>query len=304
MNPSLPPDEFVLGDPALAPLLGALTADPTPGELAGQHAALAMYRAARATGPAARFRRTARLAGRARGAGGRAYGRSRRARGVRLATVSALVVLAGGFAAAGYAVVLPAPLQYAAHLLFGFPGSRGGAVAVRGGHGRGTPGGSASRGGVHPARHGKSGSSILTVPNSSPSPSGPGTLTTPVSLSLHAAKQDKRDSLLVKCRFAAPGDVVWLQVRQGSARRPAGRRPGAARVAGSGRAGHQTSQARPDGAWQTVGKARLGTNGEAFFEIAPRVGLDYRVVLLATPAHGRLLSNIVVITAGDLRWKP
>jgi hypothetical protein len=260
----LPPDEVVLGDPALAPLLGALTTGPTPGELAGQDAALAMYRAARAPGPHA-----ARLRGWARGAGSCARGAHGRVRSGMLAAVTSLAVLASGFASA--------------HWLLGFPDASHGAVAGGREHpahvGPASPGGS----GGHSPRD-KPGSP-QTVPNGQrPSPSGHGTRLMPqVSLRLRAGKHDKRGVLLVRCQFTAPGDVVWLQVRRNS------KHPGY----------------RPSARWQTEAMARLSKHGKALFEITDlRADRAYRVVVLATAAHGRSVSKVIVVSARDLPWRP
>jgi hypothetical protein len=385
------PDEPLLDDLVLAPLLRGLTAGPAPGELAGQDAALEMYRAAYAAGPnAARSRGLVRGAGRLIGdTGGRARGAGRQVRGVRLAAV-ALAVLAGGV--------------IAAHLLFGLPGARRDTTARVPRH---------PAHAVSPGRSDRGGPSIMTVPPDDEYrslfemgmqlvawsvPDGEvvagrpmvitanltnhhravqgtelglferaagqrrwrlvtlartgarGTamlrvrgLTTnarfrvkdagkdvskplsivvvpPVTLRLHVGKHGKhgkRDVLLVRCRFAVGGDVVRLEVRRGSGWHHGdgppghwhhghwhhGDGPGNARAAG-GRAGHP-ADGRPDGTWQTVGMGRLGNNGTVSFEIAgPEAGLVYRVVLLATAAHGQSLSNVVVITVRDLRWKP
>lgn len=366
-------DELLLGDLALAPLLRGLTAGPAPGELAGQDAALEMYRAAYAAGPHA-----ARSRGLVRGAGWLVRGAGRQVRGIRLATVT-LAALAGGV------IVV--------HLLFGLPSVRRETSEPR------VPGPTAHAG--RPGRHDRIGSSIMTVPPNDEyrsllemgthlqvwaMPDGrltaggqvvitadltnhrravQGTelalfervagqrrwrlvirartgaagiamlrvrgLTTnarfrvkdagsdvskpltivvapPLALRLHVGKHDKWDVLLVRCRFAAVGDVMRLQVRRGSGWQPGdgppGHRPGNAQASGGRRAGHQ-AVGRPDGKWQDVGVGRLGGNGTASFEIAgPEVGLDYRVVLLATAAHGQSVSNVVVITVRDLRWKP
>lgn len=383
----LPPDELALADPALAPLLGALTTGPTPGELAGQDAALAMYRAAHAGPQAAPLsRRAARLRGRSRAS-------ERRVRG-RLAVLTTLAVVAGGFVAAGYAAVLPSPLQDMAHHYLGFPGARLGVHATPVGQVRRTPGGKAGHGADGRARHGGGGSSPLTLPGEHPSPSRLGTvldawaassdgrqaagaavaitaalthdgksvpgsdvglferpagqrhrhlvamgqtgrhgtvtlrarsLTTNarfvvigldgvesqpvtiiviprVSLRVQGGKHHGREALVVTCRFAVPGDKVLLQIRQDARWQPGhGRRwsRGDGQVAG-GRAGGWHP-----GAWQTVNLTEFGKNGMASFGMtAPLPGLAYRVVLLATAEHGRSVSNVVVIKAGDLPWRP
>lgn len=365
---ALPPDEFLLSDPALAPLLGALTTGPTLDELAGQHAALAMYRAVRAAGPHA-----ARLRGPAHVAGGWARVTGGRARRGALAAVTSFAVLAGGFAAAGYLAVLPAPLQHAVHQWLGFPDARGGAVAAQGGRGRplhagnarhsvrpgptppgkaGTPqmqhqssmglgtrltawaapSGPMVAGGqvvitatltddgepVHGsevrlleraagqprwqqatlARTGPDGTAALRVPSLTTNArflvTTPGRVRSqsfavvvlpPVSLRLRAGKHGKRGVVLVRCRFAAPGDVVWLQVRQDSR--------------------WHTGGDWPSARWQTEEAGRLSKHGKASFEITDiDVGLAYRVVVLATAMHGRSVSTVIVFTVRDLLWRP
>lgn len=371
----LPPDDLLLGDPVLAPLLGALTADPTPAELAGQDTAVAMYRAARAVGP-----RAVRRGARARD--GRA-----RARGATLAAVSTLAVVAGGLAAAGYAAMLPGPLQHVVHQIFGFPDARGGAATAQGGPSNGTPGTGHGAGGNHGphgqvgnpqpqtvpgelrpslwdlgtqlsawaasngrlavghpvvitatltdngravpgarlglleqtagqprwqlvtlARTGSLGTAALRAPALTANArfqvteqrgtdhgrvvSKPVTVMVipPVSLRVHGGKHGKRVVFIVRCPFAAGGDVVRLQVRQGPASRQGNQRVG-------------NGGGWPSGKWQTEGATKLSKNGKALFEItAPEADLAYRVVLVATAEHGWSLSNIVII-ARDMRWQ-
>jgi hypothetical protein len=93
----------------VADVLGALTAEPTGMELAGEASALAEFRRlAGAPVPARRARRnTARLSSRL---------------GVKVgASVTALAVVLGGGAAAAFANMLPAPIQRLAHEAIGAP---------------------------------------------------------------------------------------------------------------------------------------------------------------------------------------
>jgi hypothetical protein len=110
MSAKLPDDPAGLGpaDPRLTGLLSALTADPAPGELAGESAALAMFR--EHARPEA-----ARLAPR---------GTMRRPGGGPRAPwlAAAAVVVIGGFGGAAYAAVLPAPVQHVAFRVLGFAG--------------------------------------------------------------------------------------------------------------------------------------------------------------------------------------
>lgn len=101
-----PPDGFVPSDPGLDRLLGMLTAGPTPDELTGESAALAMFRANHRSASA----------GPSRPAPG-FYAR----RAARLAA-AVTVVLAGAFAGAAYDAVLPAPVQHVAYRVLGFAG--------------------------------------------------------------------------------------------------------------------------------------------------------------------------------------
>jgi hypothetical protein len=108
-----PFDDGASLDPGVSELISALTGPPTQDELAGQHAAIAMFTTVRdaqmgpapaPAGPPEPIKR-----------------RSFRA-GTRLAAAATVVALAGGFAAAGYAAVLPSPIQHVAHQLLGFAG--------------------------------------------------------------------------------------------------------------------------------------------------------------------------------------
>ncbi len=108
-------------EPGLEQLLAALTRGPTAGELAGEQAALAMFRANIHPPVPAAASATAILP---------LPTRRPRARGLRrwrLAAVGTTVAVVGSFAAAAYAAVLPAPVQHAAYQalhVFGVPDSR------------------------------------------------------------------------------------------------------------------------------------------------------------------------------------
>lgn len=124
-----PLDNADRGEPGLSALFGHLTSPATPGELAGEQAARAMFAAARAEQPNPQnpgitqsppphvaSRRTAARATRSRP-------RRRPVRlGGRLVAACGVLALAFGFAAAGYAEVLPSPLQQVAHQILGFAG--------------------------------------------------------------------------------------------------------------------------------------------------------------------------------------
>ena len=112
-GPELPGDLFediVSGEPGLSQLFGVLTSGPTPDELSGANAALAMFQGCRppATipGPGPRASRPTSIFN------------ARPAR--RLATVTVTLAAAAGFAVAAYTSTLPAPIQHAAYRVLGF----------------------------------------------------------------------------------------------------------------------------------------------------------------------------------------
>lgn len=111
-------DEFGPLDPGLDQVLQAMTAQPTPEELADEQAAVAMFRenrtaSARGTRRPRRFVPAAPPPGRpATGQGGWR---------MRLAA-AATIVLAGGLTAAAYEAALPAPVQRIAHAVLSFAG--------------------------------------------------------------------------------------------------------------------------------------------------------------------------------------
>ena len=321
-----------LGEPGLRRLITTLTSGPTPGELAGQQAALMMFKSARRAPALARWR--TRLGG-------------------RLAAAAAALALVGGFTAAGYASVLPAPLQHVAHRILGFAGvpdfrrpaapihshsatapARDGAARTPGSHARSVspsapPSSPSSPGAPTTARltataahlqiaaggsvvitalltdrgqarldaqvslmelpagqstwqlaahavTGAGGQAVLTVrgvaTNASFRVTGPGAtasalinivVTPPLSVRIILGQHRKSDVLTVGCQFSQPGDVVELQ----------------------------TSAA---GQWLTVRTRRLGKTGHVAFTLsAHRTRASYRVVLLATAAHGQSVSGTV-----------
>jgi hypothetical protein len=119
MTSDLPGEPGAL-DPGLDQLFRTLTAAATPAELAGEHDALAMFRAnvGLPAGPALAPGRTD-----AEPAGSRKSARLLRFPvrwSVRLAAAATLALCGG--AAAAYAAVLPAPVQHLAHTVLGFAG--------------------------------------------------------------------------------------------------------------------------------------------------------------------------------------
>jgi hypothetical protein len=182
-------------EPGVDQLFQTLTAGPDPAELAGEHDALAMFRAhARPPASPARASRGAFRGGALRGGASRGASRGtgrgsaiRRLRwGTRLAAAVTAVVI-GGTAAAAYASALPSPVQRLAHDVFhviGVPPAQHDKRAASGISGRrgsgsshsGAPGhhGSSPTAPVSPSRH----PSASTSPSSSPSAAaGPLTLT-------------------------------------------------------------------------------------------------------------------------------
>ncbi len=132
-------EESGIHEPALDGFMRALTGPAEPAELAGEQAAVAMFRASQ-TSPAD-------LAG-ARGAAGwapasgwfatRPLALRKPSRWNLRLVAAAAVVLCGGFAAAAYAAALPAPVQRLAHDVFqfaGVPGGQGGSGSAGSGHG-------------------------------------------------------------------------------------------------------------------------------------------------------------------------
>lgn len=193
------PDDLGVRDPGLRLLLRSLAGAPTPDELAGEPAALLMFRTAHRplASASAGDAVDASVSRRSRGAPTRRP--ARRAAWLAAATT---VALFGGLTAAGYVAVLPAPVQQFAHRLLGFVG-----VPDPGRSGQpGTPTGRAgpsSRQRVSP----RSGSLAQGLPMSAPGPSA----AAPVSVSLRTDGHRARAVLIVSCPLAKRGDVVQLQ---------------------------------------------------------------------------------------------
>jgi hypothetical protein len=208
----LHPDELPAAEPGLEHLLRTLTSAGTPGELAGEHAATAMFRASVRTPASANGRpHPGLLPGAldaptlvtpvipAAGPAGSPPGRPRRrwrprAAGgfprLRVAVITATAVV-GGFAAAAYAAVLPAPVQHIAYQAFhvlGVPDARPSHASGAPGGSAGAPGGAKTgppSGRPQPGHSGSAGSqagpSSAGGPSSQPSgggsaPSGPAVL--------------------------------------------------------------------------------------------------------------------------------
>jgi hypothetical protein len=187
------PADFGPAGPGIARLLRTLSSGPAPGELAGEQAALAMFRshsALAADAPASQRRPS------------RSW-RPGILRPLRLAVATTAVVV-GGFAAAAYAAVLPAPVQHVAYQALHYIGvpdaphrshaGKPGTGSGRAPHGsrpvpgpsgvtshpapsasvRPSPGGQAS---PTPSRHATPSPSVHPSPSASPSAASPLALT-------------------------------------------------------------------------------------------------------------------------------
>ena len=237
-----PLDDLGSRDPGLTELLSHLTSEPSADELSGEYAALMMFRTVRDTGPL----QTARPAAPPpRLATARRRRRPSRARiGGRLVAAASVFALGGGFAAAGYAEVLPAPLQHVAHQILGFagvpnsPGKSGSPrptvpVTTRTTHGAAGPGGS------HSPQPGSSGSNSPSPRRSSASPSPGGSVTISAGKRQIAAGS----SVQITASFTRKGHPV-AGVSLSLSERAAGRT-----------------------AWYVVSHATTGAGGQASFTV-------------------------------------
>jgi hypothetical protein len=240
--------DFVSSEPGLEALLGMLAADATPDELAGEGAALAMFRASsqptRPFQPLA-FGPSAAEPGLPEGPGMPAPrtarrsppgGRGSRRQGRRVGLMAAAVTLAAaaGFAVAAYTEALPSPLQQAAYHVLGFAG-------VPAAH-HTAPNATATHAPGRTHGHGPSHKTSPSAPASAqPSSSGPVSLTGPAKLSITVTS-----GRIV----AGRSDTFTAQLRDKS----------------GGVAGAEVSlleRAAGQRAWQQVGTATTGANGTA-----------------------------------------
>jgi hypothetical protein len=272
-HPGAVPDPLpgdLLGDiassePGLDVLLGLLAAEPTPDELAGSSAALAMFRSSRplaaavpgppapepsAPGPrtpgphASRPHAPGRRASSPRELSRPASGwRNRPAR--RLAAAVTLAA-AAGFAIAAYSEALPAPLQHVAYGALGFAGvpdshHSGSATASTNPAGSGrAPGKSHAPAGTQPS------APASPQPGASASASGPPPAAAPEVLSVSAASS----------RIVAGGSEMFTGrlTDQGRA------------VAGVRLSLQERSAGQPS--WRPVGSATTGADGKAVVTVA------------------------------------
>jgi hypothetical protein len=185
-------DDLIAGHPGLHALVRALTSAGTPRELAGERAALAMFRqvmAARATpsGPRHRSERAGLLAP---------------IRRLALLGSAGVLALCASFAAAGYAAALPVPVQQVAHQLLGFagvPSSR-------------SPGHSPAHGTVPPAASGNPappGGRGGTAPGSQSGPPGPSGASSRMRLMISITRP--------RLDAGSPAALIALLTRDGAA---------------------------------------------------------------------------------------
>ena len=218
-------------DPAVDELFRTLTSEPTPAELAGEHNALAMFRAniSAPASPATAPIPTRRLAAEPKSSVTRLFRRTP-GWGIRLAA-AVVIVLAVAMASAAYTAALPHPVQLLAHRVLGFAGvpnpprsgHTGGSPrhpygAPTSGHSGSSPGQAAPRHSAHartssPPAH-KSG-----APSASPSPSasaaaGAAQLSASTSSAeIPAGSQVVIDGQLTRSGAGVPGVTVQLVER-------------------------------------------------------------------------------------------
>jgi hypothetical protein len=328
------PGDLGPGEPGLDHLVRTLTSGHTQEELAGENAALAMFRA---------NRRPVR------------HRRWRPARRAGLAAAAVTLALAGGLTAA-YASALPAPVQHAAYHVLGIIGVPDRSVSAAGQHPGGAPSplraGSGSRPAVSQppgrAHRGRSPASAAPVTGhlslaatssqiaagqadafSGLLISGTGTAIRGVTISLYERAAGQASWRLEAQAVTGPDGRVLLPVRQltsdawfrlagprgapvsatvqvtvvprVTARLAAGPEPGtdlltfASRLANPGDA--VVLEVRSAGAWRSVDAGRLGNDRKVDFTVRiPLIAeLTYRAVLLATASHDRAVSRLVRI---------
>jgi len=275
-------------EPGLDVLLGMLTAEPTPDELAGESAALAMFRssvspAAAMPGPPAPEPRApgprppGPHASRPRAPGRRASsphdpGRQAsvwRARSARRLAAAVTLAAAAGFAVAAYTEALPTPLQHVAYGALGFagvPDAHHAGPAPAGSHpaGRGR-----ARGRSHAPGAAQPSAPVAPQPGASASASSPPPAAGPQALSVTAASG----------RIAAGGTDAFT-----------GRLTDRGRAVAGARLSLQERQAGQR-SWRPVASATTGADGSAVLTVTDLTGnAGFR---LAGP--GRELSRPVLV---------
>lgn len=299
-----PLDDAGSRDPGVSALFDHLTRPGTPDELAGEQAARAMFAAANAVRAQPRTAGITQSPPRQLASRRTADRRTRKAPvrrggqvGGRLIAAATVIAAAFGFAAAGYAEVLPPPLQHVAYQILGFagvpnaPGSPGstltsGPAASRSRHPGGRPtsaqpttGGQASpspspgttsstSASPSPRHHSPRPGSPSPTPSSpgSPSPSGP------VSLLLSAAQSQ-----------IVAGDSVQFT---GSLTKDGQPEPGIRLTLLELIAGHST--------WKRVAHARTGAQGELTLTVS---AVTKNAAFLIADPHGARSSEVSVVVA-------
>ena len=190
------PGDLEPAEPGLEQLVRTLTSGGTAEELAGERTALAMFRANIHQTDQTRPLRT-----RIRARGHRRF---------RLVAVSSVAALVGGFAAAAYAEVLPAPLQHAAYQALhsiGVPDTKHGSNGV--GHEKRASGSPHGRtpASSHPAA-GSPGQSPASSSSRSPSAASGGAGAATVSATTAAGQIAAGSSATIQGRLAKAGQPV------------------------------------------------------------------------------------------------
>jgi len=259
-----------LDDPGINALFGHLTSGPTADERSGEHAALTMFRSAQFRPPGEEAAIPVRT---------RRPHRRTRVGGRLVAAAMALAVL-GGFAAAAYAEVLPAPLQRVAHDLLGgvgvpnapnhppvHPSTTISSTRPRSGRTGSAAPSPSSPLASSPAAHSHSPRSHSPSPHPS---APPGSRRLTIAVSLVPGPRSHSYRLLVAVPHAQRDDAVELEVLTA-------------------------------GQWRVTRSHRLRRTGRtAFALVARKISVTYRVVLLATTKHGESISGPVTVPARRL----
>ncbi len=293
------PEKFT-SDPAISALLGALTAEPASGELAGEQAALSMFRGNYNTAPlpaappvataqggpqdarqAANGQPTSRLPRRSRG--GSIWSPARRLR-LGLAAAAAAAVI--GSVSAAYAAALPPPVQHFAHEILGFagvPDSRQSSQSAT------VPGGSSSHGASrHPRATGTG------HPSSSPATPRPssGSQSAPAKRSASASPSPSPSAT----SSGAPGteqlaiSAASTQIAAGATAVLTGQATqGGKPVANATLTLLERTVARPR--WRPVGSAVTSAAGDAVVDVSD---LATNAVFRFTDAKGGISGRVIV----------
>jgi hypothetical protein len=279
-------EDIVAGEPGLDALFGLLTSEPTPDELSGANAALAMFRASRpptANVPGAPAPEPRAPGPRAPGAHassphapGLRASRSRasrwNAKPARRLAAAVTLAAAAGLAVAAYTEALPAPLQHAAYRVLGFagiPDARHGAASatgaprpIRGRHAHRAPG---SAGAPQPS------GPVSALPGASAPATSPSAGQTGLSVTAANGRIKAGGSDTFTGRLSVPGQAV-AGVTLGLEERAAGQR-------GWRPAGSATTDAAGDA---TVTASDLTRN--ALFRFAgPHAELSQPVLVIVVP---------------------